>query len=336
MHYWTTEGLPTDDQFSYWREVICQAFTPLATDRTAEHREAAQNDGGLRSWVRSSLLTSTNCAEVSSRSQLITHGEAEVRRTDSDHVFVNLQISGRCIVSQGDRAAVVPAGSFAFVDTTSPYRQEYIEDPLTKEWRVVSFRLPRADLMPLISDPSAFTATPHDATSGGIASVAAGSMIATWRNVGQLDRSAADAAESALLAVLAAAAGGNTILRDSSREALDAELRASVNRYLVAHLHGGADLSAATVAKRFGVSVRKLHSLYQGTERSFAQTIMMLRVQGCAQELAAGDLRPLTQLATRWGFYDLSHLNRVFRAHFECLPSEYREASASGSLRLPE
>lgn len=329
MRYWTTTDRHAGEQFSYWREVICQAFTALTTDRTEAHHESGPPERGLTSWVKSSPLTAINCAEVSSRSQLINHGAAEVRRTVSDEVFVNLQVCGHSIVSQGGRTIIVPSGSFSLVDTTSEYRQDYIEDPAKREWRVVSFRVPRAQLIPLLADPQSFTAVAHDARAGGIAGVVASTMLATWNTIDSLDRGAKDAAETAVLALLAAAAGGGDCLRDTSRETLDAALRASVNRYLAAHLHGTADLAATSVARRFGISVRKLHAVYEGSGRSYRQTIMALRVAGCVRDLRAGrGGRSMTDLATRWGFSDLSHLNRVFRARYDCLPSEFAHAHA--------
>jgi AraC-type DNA-binding domain-containing proteins len=132
--------------------------------------------------------------------------------------------------------------------------------------------------------------------------------------------------------MLAAGVGGSDALRDTSRETLDATLRAAMNRYLTVNLRT-ADLSAPRVARRFGVSLRKLHSLYEGTGRSFAQTVMALRVDGCARELAAaGNGRSMTEMAARWGFCDLSHLNRVFRAHHGCLPSDFRDAVAAPAI----
>lgn len=328
MTYWTTIERPVQEQFSFWREVICQAFTPLTINRLASPQSLGADDRGLNSWVRSALLTTTNCAEVSSRTQLITHGEAEVRQTDTHHVFINLLVRGHSVVTQDGRTTLVPTGSFSFVDTTRPFRQEYIEDPVEREWRAVSFRVPHSSLLPLLANPHGFTAITHDARSGGMAGIAASTMLSTWSNAQRLDRNQRDAAESALSVVLAALAGGSDVLRDTGREQLDAALRAAVNRYLATNLHGSADLSAASIARRFCISVRKLHGIYEGTGQSFSQTIMALRVDGCARDLAAGKQQSMTQLAAHWGFCDLSHMNRVFRAHLGCLPSEYAGSAA--------
>lgn len=328
MRYWTTADRPVREQFSYWREVICEAFTPLATERKPSHFPAGTRDPGITSWVQSQMLTSTNCAELSSKTQLITHGKPEVRRTTAEHVFVNLQLSGHHVVSQDGRTCVVPAGGFALVDTTREYDLEFFEDPAAQEWRVVSFRVPRANLVPLLADPYGFTSIVHDSGSSGTANLVASTMLSIWRNINDLHGGAAEAAESAFTTMLAAGVGGGDAVRDGGRENLDAALRAAINRYVAAYLRSPEDLSATRVAQRFGVSVRKLHGLYEGTGRTFAQTVMALRVEGCARELAAGGAgRSMTQMAARWGFADLSHLNRVFRSHRGCLPSEFRDAA---------
>ncbi len=204
-------------------------------------------------------------------------------------------------------------------DTTDSYRLTY-----SGEWQVLSFRVPRARLLPLVADPGGFTAVAHDGARGGIAAMVTSTMTSIWRHVEALDDLAAQSAETALLTLLAAAAGDVGTDRETRRDALDLALRASVNRYLAGNLH--QDLSAARVAGHFGISVRKLHGLYQHTDRTFAQTVMALRVDACARDLAAGPHRTLTDTAAQWGFADLSHMNRVFRARYGCLPSEYRIA----------
>lgn len=329
MRYWTTADRPSEEQFSYWREVICEAFTPLAAERRTQHRPAGPRESGIQSWVRSQTLTTTNCAEVSSRTQLVLHGASEVRRTTSDVVFVNLQLSGHCVAGQGGRTCIVPPGSFAVFDTTSEYSLEFHEDPSVQEWRLLSFRVPRAQLVPLVTDPETVTAVTYNAATDAPANLVASTMLSIWRNIDGLGRGPADAAESAFTSVLAAGVGGTDELRHNCAETLDATLRAEVNRYLAANLRA-ADLSAACVARRFGISIRKLHRIYEGTGRSFRQTIMSFRIQACARDLTVNNFGgSLTEMAVKWGFCDLSHLNRLFRAQYGCLPSDFRDRQHS-------
>jgi AraC-like DNA-binding protein len=331
MRYWTTEDRPEREQFSYWREVICEAFTPLATRRTSSHRAPGPRQPGITSWVRSRMLTSSNTAEVSSETQLISHGDAEIRRTDSDQVFVNLQLRGHCVAGQDGRTCVVPPGGFALFDTTRAYDLEFVADPTAGEWRVVSFRVPRARLLPLLADEYGFTSVLRDGNRGGTANLVASTMMSIWRNADALDAASADAAESAFTTMLAADIGAGPLLADTRRETLDATLRAAINRHLAANLRSG-DLTPQQVARRFGISVRKLHTLYEGGERTFAQTVTAMRVDACARELATGSASgSLSDAAARWGFCDLSHLNRVFRSQKGCLPSEYRARAAGRS-----
>jgi AraC-like DNA-binding protein len=321
MGYLTTTDKPLADQFSYWREVILEVCTPLDIERGPT--DGAPADRGFDSSLRFAKLMSTNCAVVRSRGQSMIHGVAEVRRQRSEDVFISLQVRGECHAVQGERTCHLQPGGFALFDTAQPYRLTHRGDAENGEWRALSFRVPRAELVPLLTDPDTFTAVAHDSTAGGIAAVAASTMTGIWDTVETLDALAAHAAQTALVTLLAAAVAGHV---DAGRDT-DAALRAAAQRYLTVNLHC-ADLSAPRVARHLGISVRKLHGLYEHTEQTFAQTVRALRLAACARELAADvGHRTLTDTATRWGFADLSHLNRTFRAHYGCLPSEYRAAA---------
>lgn len=326
MRYLTSADQAVADQFSYWRDVICQVCTPLAAER-----ERGDLASGLTGWVRAAEVGSTHCAEVCSQTQSLAHGPAEIRRMQSADVFVSLQLQGHCVATQGPRTCHIAPGGFALFDTTAAYRLSYRGDDRDDEWRVLSFRVPRSRLLPLIADPGGFTAVAHDG-SRGIAGMVAATMTSLWRNVEALDVLAAQSAESALLTLLAAAAGDSAHERRGAD--LDAAMRAAVNRYVSANLQ--SQLAAAEVAGRFGISVRKLHALYEGGDATFGQTVMSLRVEACARELAAGpNRRTLTETAAWWGFSDLSHMNRVFRARYGCLPSEFRRQNGVHEDRDP-
>ncbi len=323
MQYLTLADKPITEQFAYWREVICQVCTPLAAEREPVDR-GGYPAGGMTGWVRSSTVGSTHLAQVCSASQSLEHGVDEIRRMASDDVFVALQLRGHCVAVQGDRTCRIPPGGFAMFDTARTYRLSYSGDAADGEWQVLSLRVPRARLLPLVEAPDSFTAVTHDATGGGIASLVASTMTATWRNADSLKEGAALSAEAALLTLLAAVAGDTADQRGTRRSALDSALRASISRYVRANVHRG-ELSAGAVARTFAISVRKLHALYENSDHTFAQTVMSARLEACAADLAGGaGARTLTETAARWGFADLSHMNRVFRARYGCLPSEYR------------
>ena len=332
VRYWTTSERPVGEQFSYWREVICEAFTPLAAERGSAHRRPGPREAALHSWVRSTPLTGVNCAEVASGSQLITHGAAEVRRTAAHHLFVNLQLRGTCVGRQNGRECVVSAGDFALFDTTSPYHLDFFGDRDNYEWRVLSFRVPREQLMPLLAQPRPLAAITHHAQDGGLATLVASTMLSIWRGIEELDRHGCAAADSAFTTLVAAAAGGGGGLDRMSRADTDAALRVSIHQYLQTYLRSG-DVSAGRIAARFGISRRKLHSLYEGREQTFGQTVLAMRVEGCARQLAADvELPTLTALASEWGFADLSHLIRAFRARFGCSPSAYLAETRSARM----
>jgi AraC-like DNA-binding protein len=323
MRYWTTCDLPADEQFSYWREVICEAFAPLAADRRPIRRTADQWDISLPSWVRVAPVGSINCAEACSKAQTISHGKAELRRTSSEHVFVNFQLHGESITRQHGRTCHVRVGGFALVDTTDEYEIDLYEDDRIGEWSVLAFRIPRDRLTPMLANPTDFTAKAHDCAAG-LPNVVSSLMKTMLSNSQTFDSDAAAVVENAFVTTLAAVASGE-VSDHSDRNAIDDALRAAINRHIATNLRH-ADLSALKIARHFGISVRKLYKLYEDEERSYAQNVMALRVEGCARELVAeGNDRSLSEIATRWGFCDLSHLNRVFRAHYGCRPSEYRE-----------
>ncbi|WP_308818732.1 helix-turn-helix domain-containing protein [Pseudonocardia alni] len=313
MRTWTTDELPVSDQFGYWRDVICEQFTPLSPRRGDG---PGPDPGGLRGWVRSSPLRRTNCAVVGSSAQRHVHGVPEVRRTPTDSVFVNLVLDGACVGRQHGRTCRIGAGEFALFDTTEPFSLDYVED-----WEVLSFRLPRDSVLPLLARPDRATAVTFSGTTGPTAAVVS-MMHATWGTADGLDPATAAAMEDAFAAVLAAALGATAGAAELGRDSMDAALRRAVHRHVRHNLRRG-DLSAHTVARHLGISVRKLHALYEQRELTYGRLVRRMRLEACAREVV-GSAGTLTAIAANWGFSDLSHLNRVFRSEFGCRPSEYR------------
>lgn len=324
--YWDTAEHPVEEQFSYWADVVCEAFTPLAPARTRHHLAHSRESRGLRGWVRSAPLVSTNCAEIASCTQLLSHGDREVRRSPSDVVFVNLQLSGTCRGEQDGRQCLVTPGAFALFDTTRPYRLEFAESDSGEQWRVLSFRVPRDQLAPFVGD-APFTGTTIDGRRGpGL--VTTTMMASLWASRDQLTPASRLALDHAYCQVLATALGAFERPEDAGRKGWDDTLRTTIARYVVERLPLGPVRTEDTAA-HVGISVRKLHQLYADIGTSFASVVREMRLREVERELVDPG-RTVADIAARWGFCDGAHLSRVFRAHRGRTPTEFRRHIAGG------
>jgi AraC-like DNA-binding protein len=91
------------------------------------------------------------------------------------------------------------------------------------------------------------------------------------------------------------------------------------------HLHE-AELKPQRVADRLGVSLRTLHSRFKTVGSTFGQWVLEERLKACAMSLRDESQRGvnISEIAYRWGFNDLSHFNKSFRARFGRTPAEWR------------
>lgn len=85
--------------------------------------------------------------------------------------------------------------------------------------------------------------------------------------------------------------------------------------------------STEVVAKKLGLSPRRVQGLLQETGRSFTERVLEMRLQHARAMLASRrhDALKVSEIAYASGFSDISYFNRRFRARFGCAPTEYRK-----------
>ncbi|MFC4951250.1 helix-turn-helix domain-containing protein [Pseudonocardia sp. GCM10023141] len=314
MAMWDITERPAQEQFDFWREVICQAFVPLAPTRTSA------GEPGFAARVETRTLGSINRADIRSQPQLTSHGPREVSRSQGAFYFVNLQLAGRCAVRNGGTESVVAPGQFTVLDTTEPYYLGF-----DTEWRMLSYRIPHEQLSRRLPDPGRGTGHPVDGAAG-----LGGVVTALMRSLWELDDGTATSAlielEQSFAAVVAVALGGEQQRdpRHRDQRALHDGTRAAILRHVDAHL-GDPALSVASVCRAFSISPRLLHTLFETQEQSFAETVRALRLDRCARMLAdPRQTATITEVAARNGYPDPAAFSRAFRRRFGTAPSELR------------
>ena len=299
---WSTLACPPPGRFGYWRELICAAFLALTPE--SDLRD------GFAGTVTQRPLGALSLAQIDSQRQRVRRTERDIARAPRAGYYANLQVRGVSRMRQGDRETVLRPGDLAVVDTGEPFTFDFGTD-----FRQLSFFLPG----PLLEAQMAArvpTATRID-TAGGVGAALRHALQAL--NGPSLTRAGADR--------LAVHAGGLlAVALDPVIEVVDApRSRALAVADIEEHLTDD-DLSPAATARRLGISVRRLHGLFAGGERSYAATVRRLRLEQAFRDLrdpARGHLRVI-DVASDAGFVNVASFHRAFRREYGRTPAEVR------------
>ena len=310
---WTTTVLPETDQFTFWREVVWEAFVPVTLSRS-------RPDSFFGS-VSASRIGPLGVAAIASEAQVVERTVADVRRDAGEVFFLNMPLRGRSTVSQDGRVAELGPGDFAVVDGARPFSLEF-----DAAFEQLSLILPHELLVPLLAAPEAVTGRAVGGDSG-LGAVAAGALRPLFEGVA-LDGAIARPLAERLAALVALSLGAGAAASGSRRALTQAALD-EVERSL-----GDSELSPAIVAARVGISTRYLHQLFSDRGPSFGRWLLGRRLERCRADLADPGLAHWTigEIGWRNGFTDPSYLARAFRRAYGVSPGEHRRVAAAKAL----
>lgn len=310
MKTWDTRPLAPSQQFGYWREVLCEAFTALDS--------RPQTTRGLGSTVVLHEIAQLNAVELKSFAQDVLRGPAEIRRRGDAYFFLNLHLSGRSNIEQDGRQIEVAPGSYYLVDTTRPYELHFAED-----FHALSLRVPHELLRPLLPDPRTATARRVD-TTAGIGALVSEHLRGMMRCAAELPASTAMNLSATLMELVALSIRPSARSQVNEREQARRAFRQSIVRHVESRT-ADPELCVAAVAAHFRISPRTIHEIFAEQGLSFAQTVLERRLIAAADALREPDAS-ISAVALACGFGDLSYFGRAFRRRHGCSPREWREA----------
>ncbi|MDP9901754.1 helix-turn-helix domain-containing protein [Variovorax ginsengisoli] len=313
MQTWTTDAVASHEQFSYWREVLCEAFVSLNPIRI-------DSEPVFRGSVRSRSFGETTQTMISASAQHNDRRLQEIRRDPVEFCFANFQQQGTCFVRQDGRETLVRPNEFYIVDTTRPYFLAY-----SSNWQVLSFRIPRHQLGRRVG-------TLRHATARRIGGSTGLGLVATQfaRSLGTLDDSLTvskqEGLSSALTDLLGLTLGSSTDPSARDDSTIRGALRRTIESYIDDHLTDPL-LSPESIAARFNISRRYIYSLFESEPLSVSGFIRARRLEACARELSTTACPAVLDIAMRWGFNDASHFSRLFKQHYGASPRSFAQKS---------
>jgi len=206
-------------------------------------------------------------------------------------------------------------GDFVIASTAEPYSLRLIDD-----YSMPVLALTNAAMRDLTADPDRFLGVRMSGEEAdcGLLSSFVGEVVA---RMSRLDRATLARSETNILDLLR----GILAARSKRRSLTAAQQQRAIKTFIRTRI---ADhrLGPAMIAAEFGITPRYVHALFRDAPETIGEYIRALRLNSCreALESAAGSEQSLTDFALSWGFYDLSHMSRCFRAAFNSTPSQIR------------
>jgi AraC-like DNA-binding protein len=307
----STADVHARDRLAYWRDAICDVFVGLDCAPLAR--------GAFRGCITTQDTGPATFSEVASQPQHVVRSRRQIAKSSDDFYLVSLQLAGEGFVQQDGREAHLRPGDLALYDSTRPYVLHFEGD-----FRQLVLQAPRAALRSRLGAADNLTAVAIPGAQG-VGRLVSEALRGIGAEIVRLDGPTADRlAENALdlLATGLGAALPNSAPADSARRTLHVR---RIKSYVQARL-GDPALSPATIAAAAGVSPRYLHRLFEAEEQSIGRWIWAVRLEHCHRDLAdpAQAGRSVTDIAFAWGFNDIAHFSRSFRARYGESPRAFR------------
>lgn len=300
------------ERFDFFQALVGELFCPMQVEPRVPAREQ------FTGRVETARLGALRLAKVSTSACAVRRREQDIARVSAAAYLVKFQTKGEALWRQRDCEVHLRPGDFVVCSVAEPYWLEF-----RGPYEMPVLALTAEAMRRLTPEPEQFLGVrlgAEEADCGLLSSFVA--QVAA--RMSALSAPMISRVEANILDLL----GGVLSARSRPGRLTAAQQIGQIKAYIASRLRDRC-LGPATVAAAFGLSTRSLHSLFESEPVTLGRYIRGQRVRACREALASGAAlgRSLTDLALDFGFYDLSHMTRSFRAEFGLTPSEVRAGS---------
>jgi AraC-like DNA-binding protein len=307
----STADVHARNRLAYWREMICDVFVGLDCTALA--------GGPFRGRIATQPSSHVTFSDVESQPQHVVRSRRQIAKSTADYFLVSVQLAGEGAVLQDGREARLAPGDLALYDSTRPYVLHFDGD-----FRQLVLQTPRAALRARLGAADNLTAVAVPGTRG-VGRLVSDALRGIAGEIAKVDGVTAERLSENALDLLATGLGSVAAANapaESARRTLHVR---RIKSYVQARLNDPA-LSPASIAAAAGVTPRYLHRLFEAEEESIGRWIWSARLERCRRDLIDPALagRSVTDIAFAWGYNDLAHFSRSFRARYGDSPRAYR------------
>jgi AraC-like DNA-binding protein len=309
LHVWDSQYGPSTEAFSFFRETICSEFMPWSPEFYGSHFEGRVESISFENGAVGRVRMSPIVAIKTKR---------DIANSPMECIHGNLILGGQLKVEQGGRTNIAKPGDLVLYQSYSPVTlTEQPDTPCDN----LAFIIPKSQFaaMPNVDECFSNSILTSDKLIGPLSSCLA--MIA--KNLCSASAEELASLFTACITLLPLSAGLDGGKKRKAEISQSSHMLRELLSYIDRNL-SSPELSPNMAAEYLRVSVRYIHKLFAHSGTTFSAYVTAERLERIRWDLIASSGRrpPISGLAYRWGFSDLSTFNRAFKSRFGCTPSQ--------------
>ena len=311
----STAAVHPRDRFDYWHSIACKKI--VGHDSVAENRLTFQAE------IKAAKFGNLDLVEFSNSPMQVSHTFAHIDRTSPETAFLCYQLSGNVLIVQNGREVNLQAGTLTLLEPLLPYDARFSPGSKT-----LLIKVPRSELRARVGRNRELIGRRVTAERGDddLALSVAAKLPSLAGKVAAVTEDMVGNHMLDLIGLSIARTIGGTTGRVSSPKAL---LLGQIRSVVETKLRD-PDLDGQKVADIVGISLRYANALLAEQDSSLHRLILSRRLSRCRFALEDPDQahRTIAEIAQGWGFSDMTHFGRCFKAAYGVSPREYQKAAA--------
>ncbi|MBS0249960.1 MAG: helix-turn-helix domain-containing protein [Proteobacteria bacterium] len=311
----SVETMPVPQRIRSWQDAVSETIFPVE----ASYRQPDSFNAILRNWdLGTATLTWMKSDEIR-----YIRGTQHVQSDNEDNIIVSFSSDSEIFFAQDGIELTCPKKQFFIEKGRTP--SDFIQTRPNEVW---CLKIPLASVKRHIRSLDPYFGRVFDGDTG-----VGGLLFDMIRHVplrfGSSQQISAEGVGNTFIELVILALQSDKNAANSSQTSVQRAHLGRVERFVKQNI-GNPSLSLDMIAGACNISVRYLHTLFQGSGLSVAQWIRDTRLEACRAQLAEGHRKEsISEIAYRWGFSDQAQFCRHFKARYGMTPREMRAAASS-------
>ncbi len=312
----STVGVRARDRRDWLQDMICQEYTRVEVTPPA--------DGDLFNETTFYAWQNLRLSSIQSRGLTIEKQSCEPFHSSQDNYLAVILLTGSYLLEQNGREVFLQPNDMTIYDATKPHRIQS-----SRGFSKLLVSIPRSLMRDSVAGIEHCTAikVSGQAGMGAVATHFIQSAVNQVANVPADDFCALSQQSLDLLTMAFTSVRPQNFNLYRSRSISLKIVKDFIARYLA-----DAQLDTTMIASGTRFSARYMNDLFKDEHTSLMRYVWACRLEKCYKELIALNNYPISIIAFKWGFNDMSHFSRSFKKRFGLSPIELKSLAKQQML----